>query len=61
MPKRINFERLAFAGTAFLAAGPALAHPGHGLPGTAHWHASDAWGLLLVAAVAAALWLARRK
>ena len=37
---------------AALAALPALAHDGHGLPGT-HWHASDAWGWLLLAGVAA--------
>ena len=43
---------------------PALAgaHPGHGEPGTVHWHAHDAWGWALGLAVAAVLfWLARRK
>ena len=39
----------------------AFAHDGHGLPG-AHWHATDAWGYVVVAAIAvAALWFARRK
>ena len=37
----------------------ALAHEGHGLPG-AHWHATDAFGLLLVGAlVGLAIWLSR--
>ena len=46
-----------------LMAGASLAqaHIGHGLPGTAHWHAGD---LLLLAglalAAAAGLWLLRR-
>lgn len=38
----------------------AHAHPGHGLLESSHWHASDAWGFLLVAAlVALAIWLSR--
>ncbi|MBX9611295.1 MAG: hypothetical protein K2X51_06700 [Burkholderiales bacterium] len=38
---------------------PALAHSGHGLDGT-HWHASDAWGFVGVAVLAAvAVWLSR--
>ena len=45
-----------------LAANLAQAHRGHGLPGTAHWHATDALLYLGVAVVAAAgLWLNRRK
>ena len=45
-----------------LAAHLAQAHSGHGLPGTAHWHASDALLYLGVAVLAAAgLWLNRRK
>jgi hypothetical protein len=39
----------------------ALAHPGHGLTAP-HWHASDLWGYVLLAGVAAAsAWFARRK
>jgi hypothetical protein len=50
----------ASIGTA-LASGAALAHEGHGLEG-AHWHATDAWGwVALAAVVAAAIWFARRK
>jgi hypothetical protein len=46
-----------------LAALTAHAHTGHGLPGASHWHASDAWGFVAVAAVAAAaaLWWRGRK
>ncbi len=40
----------------------ALAHEGHGMPGSQHWHPSDTLGLLLVGALAAgAWWLSRRK
>jgi len=40
----------------------ALAHEGHGMPGTAHWHATDAWGWAVTAALAGlAIWLSRRK
>jgi hypothetical protein len=39
-----------------------LAHEGHGLPGAAHWHATDALGFMLVLAVAAGIvWWSRRK
>jgi hypothetical protein len=39
----------------------AVAHGGHGLPGS-HWHASDAWGFVLIVAVLAlALWARRGK
>ena len=34
----------------------ALAHEGHGLPGSAHWHATDTLGFVALAAVAAAVW-----
>ncbi len=45
---------------ALLAAAPALAHEGHGLFGT-HWHASDAWGFVLLAAlVGLAIWSSRK-
>ena len=45
-----------------LAAFNVHAHPGHGILQDAHWHASDAWGFVAVAALAAlALWLSGRK
>ncbi len=48
--------------SACLATPLALAHEGHGMPGAAHWHATDTLGLLLVGAVAAAaVWWLRRK
>ncbi len=34
----------------------ARAHEGHGLPGSAHWHATDTLGFIGVAAVAALVW-----
>jgi hypothetical protein len=43
--------------TALLAlASRAFAHEGHGLAGSSHWHATDTFGLLLVAALAGAAW-----
>jgi hypothetical protein len=33
---------------------PAWAHEGHGMPGFAHWHASDVLGFVAVAGVIAA-------
>ena len=46
-----------------LATVPALAaaHEGHGAPGAAHWHATDAWGFLALAVVLGLLWWQRRK
>jgi hypothetical protein len=45
------------------AAAPALAlaHDGHGMPGAMHFHASDAWGFVMLAAVAVAVFLLARK
>ena len=43
-----------------LAMGSALAHDGHGLTGS-HWHATDAWGFIALAAmVGVAIWLSRK-
>ncbi len=53
-----SMQRLAAAVLASLA-GPALAHEGHGLVG-GHWHTTDVWGFIaLAAAVAIALWFSR--
>ncbi len=39
------------------AALPAWAHEGHGMPGFAHWHASDVLGFVaIVGVVAAVIW-----
>jgi hypothetical protein len=49
-----------FATVAVSAAALAQAHSGHGAATAAHWHATDAWGLLLIAAViGVALWMRR--
>jgi len=49
----------AAALTALAASAATWAHDGHGMDG-GHWHATDIWGLLAVAA-AAALYYHRRK
>ena len=44
-------------GIAALSCLPAWAHEGHGMPGFAHWHASDVLGFVAgVAAIAAVIW-----
>jgi hypothetical protein len=41
-------------------AATAHAHGGHGIAQDVHWHATDAWGFLLVGVLAAvAIWLTR--
>ena len=53
--------RCTLATAALLSPALALAHSGHGMEGP-HWHATDAFGLVVLAAVfAAAVWWARRK
>jgi hypothetical protein len=46
---------LALAGTGSLA----VAHEGHGLMGD-HWHASDAWGFVVLAALVGVAWWSSR-
>ena len=60
-PPRYTRPLLAAAGLV-LAQAQAMAHEGHGLPGTHHWHAEDAllWLALAVAALGVA-WFFRRK
>ena len=42
---------------AALLATPFLhAHEGHGLASSAHWHATDSWGFLMVGLVAVLAW-----
>lgn len=44
-------------GITALACLPAWAHEGHGMPGFAHWHASDVLGFVaIVGVIAAAIW-----
>ena len=54
MPKLLAATALA------LATGLAAAHSGHALADP-HWHASDLFGPLMLVAVAAAVWCARKK
>lgn len=50
----------AFAVLLATLSAAAHAHGGHGIEQPWHWHASDAWGFLAVAALAAlAIWLSR--
>jgi hypothetical protein len=55
MMKNICVSAAALASTA-----SAWSHPGHGMPGEVHWHATDVAGLAVVLAGALiAWWLAR--
>jgi hypothetical protein len=55
-------KQLSIAAALLGACAAAIAHEGHGLPGTIHWHATDAWGFAVVAALAAlAIWSSRDK
>jgi hypothetical protein len=57
-----TLRMLAAALPAAVFTGAARAHEGHGLPGAAHWHATDTFGLVLVVALgAAAVAWSRRK
>ena len=62
MPKptlQTRFGRSAAALTGLAASAGAWAHEGHGMEGS-HWHATDVWGLLALAA-AVALYYHHRK
>ncbi|MDH3461301.1 MAG: hypothetical protein OEM00_10085 [Burkholderiaceae bacterium] len=52
-----------FSTALYLAlSGAASAHQGHGLSDSGHWHATDAWGLAVMATVLfSVLWWSRRK
>ena len=57
--RQIRCWRKLAALTTLAASAAAWAHEGHGMEGS-HWHATDIWGLLAVAA-AAALYYHHRK
>lgn len=61
--KRPTLIAALTAMTAVLTAtGAVHAHEGHGLPGISHWHSTDIWGFMAVAAlIAAAVWMKGRK
>ncbi len=51
---------LRAAGALLLSTSPAWAHEGHGMPGISHWHSSDAFGFVGIAAVVAlAVWFSK--
>jgi hypothetical protein len=57
--KNQNTLKLIAISPLFNCAGSAFSHDGHGLKGT-HWHATDVWGFVALAAlVAVAIWLSR--
>ena len=48
------------AAAAALSAHSVFAHPGHGMDGIPHWHATDLVGLLVIGVIAsAACWFTR--
>ena len=54
------FSKSLMAATLASAAFAAQAHEGHGLLGS-HWHATDAFGFVAVAAlVGVAIWMSRK-
>ena len=64
-PKGLSMQssvNLKFIAASLLStmAGAAFSHDGHGMTGS-HWHATDVWGFVALAAlVAVALWLSKR-
>jgi hypothetical protein len=48
--------RTIIALSAALATPLAWAHEGHGMLGTSHWHDTDVWGFVALAALGAAAW-----
>lgn len=44
-----------------LTAPAALAHDGHGMEASSHWHATDGWGWVVGLALVAAMWWGGRK
>lgn len=52
--------RILAASASMLLTTQALAHDGHGLGASSHWHNTDAWGFVALAvAVGAAIWLSK--
>jgi hypothetical protein len=59
MTLKTTLTRLTGASLLALSTASGHAHDGHGLAGS-HWHASDSWGFLALAAlVAVAVWASR--
>ncbi|MHB1121459.1 MAG: hypothetical protein ACYC0T_01915 [Ramlibacter sp.] len=56
---RPYFPRATAAAALLAGTAAARAHDGHAMAGS-HWHASDAWGFVVIAAaIALAVWLGR--
>ncbi len=56
----MNTKSLAILLSGALTHWGALAHEGHGIAGSAHWHATDTLGFIGVALVAAVVWFIGR-
>ena len=52
----MNTKRLSILLCGALTQWGAFAHEGHGLEGSAHWHATDTLGFIALAFVAALVW-----
>ena len=57
----MNHKTLAVLLSGALTHFGAFAHEGHGLPGSAHWHATDTLGFVGLAVVAVAVWYINKK
>jgi hypothetical protein len=40
----------------WLLCAPAFAHEGHGMDGVSHYHATDAWGFVVMAFIMVVVW-----
>ena len=40
----------------WLLCSPAFAHEGHGMDGVSHYHATDAWGFVVMAFIMVVVW-----
>ena len=57
----MNMSRLAILLSGALTHWGAFAHEGHGLEGSAHWHATDTLGFVGVGLVALLVWAINKR
>ena len=57
----MNTSRLAILLSGALTHWGAFAHEGHGLEGSAHWHATDTLGFVGVGLVAVLVWVINKR
>ena len=57
----MNMSRLAILLSGALTHWGAFAHEGHGLEGSAHWHATDTLGFVGVGLVAVLVWVINKR